>query len=82
MSMFMLMLIESSYFRALMAQRIRSNFSLNQIVQKHSDTLAAAACAILIFLGWLCLHLGWISIALLIFQMLTSLAVTKVPLKD
>ncbi|MGB3639790.1 MAG: heavy metal translocating P-type ATPase [Rivularia sp. (in: cyanobacteria)] len=50
-----------------MAQRIRSNFSLNQLLQKHPDALAAAACAILIFLGWLFLQLGWISIALLIF---------------
>ncbi len=49
-----------------MAQRIRSNFSLNRLLE-YSDALAAAACAILIFLGWLCLSFGWISIALLIF---------------
>ncbi len=63
------MLIESSYFRALMAQRHLSNlsnFSLNRI-KEYSDALAAVACAILIVLGWLFLHLGWISIALLIF---------------
>ncbi len=50
-----------------MAQRIRSNFSLKRLLEQYSDASAAAACAILIFLGWLCLNLGWISIALLIF---------------
>ena len=50
-----------------MTPRYLSNFSFYRLLQKYPDTLAAAACAILIFLGWLSLHLGWIGLALLIF---------------
>lgn len=50
-----------------MAQRYLPSFSFNRLLQKYPDALAAAGCAILIFLGWLSLHLGWIGIALLIF---------------
>ncbi|MDJ0578460.1 heavy metal translocating P-type ATPase [Crocosphaera sp.] len=50
-----------------MTPRYLSNFSFYQLLQKYPDTFAAAACAILIFLGWLSLHLGWIGLALLIF---------------
>ncbi len=50
-----------------MTPRYLSNFSFYRFLQKYPDAFAAAACAILIFLGWLSLHLGWISIALLIF---------------
>ncbi|HEY9620045.1 MAG TPA: heavy metal translocating P-type ATPase [Crinalium sp.] len=32
----------------------------------HPDAIAAIACAILVFLGWQTLHLGWIGVALLI----------------
>ena len=50
-----------------MAQRYLTKYSFTRILQKHPDALAAAACAILIFLGWLCLHRDLISIALFIF---------------
>ena len=50
-----------------MAQRYLPSFSFNHLLQKYPDALAAAGCAVLIFLGWLSLHLDWIGIALLIF---------------
>ncbi len=50
-----------------MAQRYLTKYSFKGILQKHPDALAAAACAVLIFLGWLCLHRDWIGIALFIF---------------
>ena len=50
-----------------MAQRYLPSFSFNRLLQKYPDALAAAGCAVLIFFGWLSLHLGWIGIALLIF---------------
>lgn len=50
-----------------MAQRYLTKYSFKEILLKHPDALAAAACAILIFLGWLCLHRDLISIALFIF---------------
>ena len=50
-----------------MAQRYLTKYSFKQILQKHPDALAAAACAVLIFLGWLCLHRDLIGIALFIF---------------
>ncbi|MEL4897018.1 heavy metal translocating P-type ATPase [Crocosphaera sp. Alani8] len=50
-----------------MTPRYLSNFSFYRLLQKYPDTFAAVVCAILIFLGWLSLHLGWIGLALLIF---------------
>ncbi len=50
-----------------MASRYLANFSCYRLLLKYPNALAAAACAVLIFLGWLCLHLGWINLALLIF---------------
>jgi Cd2+/Zn2+-exporting ATPase len=37
-----------------------------QFTQEHADTVAAALCGILLFLGWLALHLGWLGWALLL----------------
>lgn len=34
--------------------------------QEHAATLAALLCAVLLFLGWLALHLNWVGLALLI----------------
>ena len=45
-----------------------TKYSSQEILQKHPDALAAAVCGILIFLGWLCLSLSWIGIALFIFS--------------
>ncbi len=50
-----------------MAQTYLSQFSFKRILQKHPEACAAAACAILLTLGWLSLNLDWIGIALLIF---------------
>lgn len=41
-------------------------FSFPQLLQKYPEALAAGVCAILVLLGWLCLHLAWIGVALLI----------------
>lgn len=37
-----------------------------QFTTEHSDTLAALLCGLLLFLGWLSLHLGWLGWALLL----------------
>ncbi|MDB9355299.1 heavy metal translocating P-type ATPase, partial [Nodularia spumigena CS-587/03] len=36
-----------------------------EFTQEHSDTLAALVCGVLLFLGWLALHIGWLGWALL-----------------
>lgn len=38
---------------------------LSTILQEHPDAVAALACAVLVFLGWLTLNLGWLGLALL-----------------
>ncbi|WP_414530190.1 heavy metal translocating P-type ATPase [Nodularia chucula] len=37
-----------------------------EFTQEHSDTLAALVCGMLLFLGWLALHIGWLGWALLL----------------
>jgi Cd2+/Zn2+-exporting ATPase len=37
-----------------------------QFTKEHPDTLAALLCGVLLFLGWLTLHLGWLGLALLL----------------
>ncbi|MBD0303927.1 MAG: heavy metal translocating P-type ATPase [Tolypothrix sp. T3-bin4] len=49
-----------------MTQRSLSTPSLTQQVKDHPDALAAAICGILVFLGWLALHLNWVGLGLLI----------------
>jgi Cd2+/Zn2+-exporting ATPase len=49
-----------------MTQRSLSTPSLTQLVKDHPDALAAAICGILVFLGWLALHLNWVGLGLLI----------------
>ncbi len=49
-----------------MAQHSLSTPHLSQLVKEHPDVLAAAICGILVFLGWLALHLNWIGLGLLI----------------
>ncbi len=49
-----------------MTSRSLSQFSLPQLLKKHPDASAAAVCAILVLFAWLCLHLDWIGVALLI----------------
>jgi Cd2+/Zn2+-exporting ATPase len=39
---------------------------LTQFTQEHTDTVAAVLCGILLFLGWLALHIGWLGWALLL----------------
>ncbi|MDP5337585.1 MAG: heavy metal translocating P-type ATPase [Nodularia sp. (in: cyanobacteria)] len=39
---------------------------LRRFTQEHSDTLAALICGMLLFLGWLALHIGWLGWALLL----------------
>ena len=50
-----------------MTPRYLLKSSFFQFLQKYPDVFATVACGILILLGWLSLHLGWIGIALLIF---------------
>lgn len=49
-----------------MAQRSVSPSHLSQLLKEHPDAVAAAICGILVFLGWLALHLNWVGLALLI----------------
>ena len=37
---------------------------LTQLTKDHADVVAAAACGILLLLGWLTLHQGWVGLAL------------------
>jgi Zn2+/Cd2+-exporting ATPase len=37
-----------------------------KFTREHPDTLAALVCGLLLFLGWFALHLGWLSLALLL----------------
>ncbi|TVP62398.1 MAG: heavy metal translocating P-type ATPase [Nodularia sp. (in: Bacteria)] len=39
---------------------------LTEFTEEHSDTLAALVCGVLLFLGWLALHIGWLGWALLL----------------
>ncbi len=36
------------------------------LLKEHPDAVAAAVCGLLVFLGWLTLHLNWVGLALLI----------------
>jgi Cd2+/Zn2+-exporting ATPase len=49
-----------------MAQQSVFTSRLSQFYQQHPDALAAAVCGILVFLGWLSLHLNWLGLGLLI----------------
>ncbi|MFY7802431.1 MAG: heavy metal translocating P-type ATPase [Limnoraphis robusta] len=44
--------------------RLLSTPNFRQLLHKHPEAFAAASCAILVFLGWLFLNLGWVGIAL------------------
>ncbi|HEY9632163.1 MAG TPA: heavy metal translocating P-type ATPase [Coleofasciculaceae cyanobacterium] len=48
-----------------MAQRSLSTPKVTQLLKEHPDAVAAAVCGILVFLGWLALHLNWIGLGLL-----------------
>ncbi|PSB30427.1 heavy metal translocating P-type ATPase [Stenomitos frigidus] len=39
---------------------------LTQLTKDHTDVVAAILCGILLLLGWLTLHLGWVGLALLL----------------
>lgn len=43
-----------------------SSLRLPTLLKEHPDTMAAIACAVLVFLGWQTLNFGWIGAALLI----------------
>lgn len=47
-------------YRSLSIPNIRALFA------EHPDALAATLCSILVLLGWLALHLGWLGLALLL----------------
>ena len=39
---------------------------LAQLTKDHADVVAAVLCGILLLLGWLTLHVGWVGLALLL----------------
>ncbi|MGK7897233.1 MAG: HAD-IC family P-type ATPase, partial [Xenococcus sp. (in: cyanobacteria)] len=43
-----------------------AQMTLSRLFEKYTDAYAAAICAILLVLGWLCLYFNWIGFALLI----------------
>jgi len=46
-----------------------SSFSLPRfptLVKEHPDAIAATICSLLVLLGWLTLHWGWLGLSLLI----------------
>jgi Cd2+/Zn2+-exporting ATPase len=49
-----------------MAQHSLSTARLTQLAKEHPDALAAIVCGLLVLLGWLALHLGWIGLGLLL----------------
>lgn len=49
-----------------MTQRFLSTPRLSQVVKEHPDALAAVVCGLLVFLGWLALHLNWVGLSLLL----------------
>jgi Zn2+/Cd2+-exporting ATPase len=49
-----------------MTQRSLFTPRLSQVVKEHPDALAAVACGLLVFLGWLALYLNWVGLGLLL----------------
>ncbi len=49
----------------LMSVRV-STPGFTHLLKEHPDAVAAAVCGLLVFLGWLTLHLNWVGLALLI----------------
>ncbi|HEY9599963.1 MAG TPA: heavy metal translocating P-type ATPase, partial [Allocoleopsis sp.] len=49
-----------------MIQRSLPTPRLSQLLKAHPDALAAAICALLVFLGWLALNLNWVGLGLLL----------------
>ncbi|PSF32939.1 heavy metal translocating P-type ATPase [Aphanothece hegewaldii CCALA 016] len=43
-----------------------SSSSIENLFQEHPDAITASICAVLVFLGWLTLHLGWLGLSLFI----------------
>ncbi|MEL7034192.1 MAG: heavy metal translocating P-type ATPase [Cyanobacteria bacterium J06592_8] len=46
--------------------RLSSPPDFYQLFQKYPESVTAVSCAVLVILGGFCLHLGWVSVALLI----------------
>ena len=49
-----------------MTQKLLSISRFRALVTEHPDAIAAIVCALLVFLGWLSLQLGWIGLGLLL----------------
>jgi Cd2+/Zn2+-exporting ATPase len=49
-----------------MTQKLLSISRFRVLVTEHPDAIAAIVCALLVFLGWLFLQLGWIGLGLLL----------------
>ncbi len=49
-----------------MTQRSNSQISVRAFFQHYSEMIAAIVCAILVFIGWVCLQMGWLGLAFLV----------------
>ena len=46
-----------------MTQRSNSLISVQDFFQHYSEIVAAVVCAVLVFIGWMCLQMGWVGLA-------------------
>ncbi len=49
----------------MMTQRSNYLISVQDFFQHYSEIVAAVVCAFLVFIGWMCLQLGWVGLAFL-----------------
>jgi len=49
-----------------MTQRSNSQISVLTFLQHYSEMIAAIVCAVLVFIGWVCLQMGWLGLAFLV----------------
>ncbi|VXD20304.1 Zinc-transporting ATPase [Planktothrix serta PCC 8927] len=52
-----------------MTQRSNSPISVLTFLQHYSEMIAAIVCAVLVFMGWVCLQIGWLGLAFLVLPM-------------
>lgn len=49
----------------MMTQHSNSLISVRAFLQHYSEMMAAIVCAVLVFIGWVCLQIGWLGLAFL-----------------
>lgn len=50
----------------MMTQYSNSLISVRAFFQHHSEMIAAIVCAVFVFMGWVCLQIGWLGLAFLV----------------